>query len=58
MPYLVLSSRPSRATGSPMTQVLDSIIWNPHIIAMLYNTDFPLFIDSNLESGIIRHIFG
>ena len=34
MPYLVLSSRPSRATGSPMTQVLDSM-WNPTIQTVL-----------------------
>ena len=38
-----------------MTQDLDSMIWNPHIIAMHYTADFLLFIDfvnSNLASDI------
>ena len=35
---LVASS--ARATGSLMPEVLDSVIWNPHIIAMHYTTLF------------------
>ena len=38
-----------------MMQILDSMIWNPNIIATHYTTDFPLFIDY-LESSLVSDI--